>query len=184
MAAPAKETKVVRITVEGYNDGKYGRSVIADDQWYGKARAYKGELLEKGSTYDLTIFENKGYLNYVKAEEIVGQEIPTPTKEDTRTIIPYNELNNKPLGKPISKGKPDVQRLIVRQNALTNAVVFENARKGSVEDVVSTLEKFASTVLEEEAIVQPLDAGIPTNSAVDKEKVSTPNTSFNPLDRM
>jgi len=82
------------VEIEGYNDGKYGRSFIGkiegEKTWFNLGRGLAEDALEKGNTYNIKIGRKVGTKGwYVSEATLVGEKttvVPTETKK-TKTAV-------------------------------------------------------------------------------------------------
>jgi hypothetical protein len=84
------------------------------------------------------------YWNWVGIEHDTGSGTAEPVAPDSPAPAPANARKN------FAAVDADKQRLIVRQNALTNAVKYHEAEMPEEEAVLATATKFAEWVLETE----------------------------------
>jgi len=86
------------------------------------------------------------YWNWVGIEVDAGEQVPAP--DGSRVLVAAEP--SAPARKNFAAADAEKQRLIVRQNALTNAVKhFEGDDGAGIADVLVVAEQFAKWVLEE-----------------------------------
>jgi hypothetical protein len=112
-----------------------------DEVWKTLEKAQKGDQFVISREKDAK--EGK-YWNWVGIARDDGTG-PTGTGSDVQVVTTAKPAQSKPSFASLDENK---QRLIVRQNALTNAVNFQKAYEdhNSIADVLETAEEFAKWV--------------------------------------
>ena len=139
-----KMTVTHRHTVQG--SPKVDAKAIMDfatppEVWKTLQNAQKGEQFVIRREKDAK--EGK-YWNWVGIEQDTGSGTAEPVSSDSPAPA-------APARKNFAAADADKQRLIVRQNALTNSVKFwEGSEDNNEDEVLSTAKRFAEWVLEEQ----------------------------------
>lgn len=89
----------------------------------------------------------KEFWTWVDVQE-AGEDQPQPLQEKAAVPKDVKEAQATPAGKQQWVPDADKQRLIVRQNSITNAVAYEGNNAGNSDDVLKTAEKFFNWVFE------------------------------------